>query len=308
MSDIIFHHYPPSPVSEKVRLVFGMKGLSWASVEENRLPDRPELFAMTGGYRRIPVMQIGADIYCDTQCIFRVLEERFPEPTIMPNGIDGMPYALSRFTDSELFGMAFRIAFAPVRDALPGALVSDRARLYLGPNGDLAKEAADLPHTLAQFRAMLGWVDDRIGNGLDFILGENPSLPDALIWSNYWLVRERYPEAAGFLGEFTNLAEWAKRIEAVGHGTQSDMTPAEALAIAKSSNPATPEQEDAYDPQGLKVGQAATVTPLTDSGESPVSGTIRAITRNQIALTLKNDDIGEVAVHFPRVGYRVDVT
>ena len=63
MSDIIFHHYPPSPVAEKVRKTFGIKGLSWASCEENRLPPRPELFAMTGGYRRIPVMQIGADIY-----------------------------------------------------------------------------------------------------------------------------------------------------------------------------------------------------------------------------------------------------
>ena len=53
MTDFILHHYPPSPVSEKVRAGFGLKGLAWRSVEQNRLPDRPELFAMTGGYRRI---------------------------------------------------------------------------------------------------------------------------------------------------------------------------------------------------------------------------------------------------------------
>ncbi|MBC8048876.1 MAG: glutathione S-transferase N-terminal domain-containing protein [Chitinophagales bacterium] len=85
MTDIIIHHYPQSPVAEKVRTGLGLKKLSWQSVEHNRLPDRPELFAMTGGYRRIPVMQIGADLYCDTQCILRELERRFPTPTFFPN-------------------------------------------------------------------------------------------------------------------------------------------------------------------------------------------------------------------------------
>ncbi|MDG2075546.1 MAG: glutathione S-transferase N-terminal domain-containing protein, partial [Arenicellales bacterium] len=85
MAQIILHHYPASPVSEKVRTGLGLKRLTWYSVEQNRLPDRPELFAMTGGYRRIPVMQIGSDMYCDTQCIFNELEKRFPEPTFFPN-------------------------------------------------------------------------------------------------------------------------------------------------------------------------------------------------------------------------------
>jgi len=85
MESIILHHYPPSPVAEKIRKAFGLKGLNWCSVEQNRLPDRPELFAMTGGYRRIPVMQIGADIYCDSQMILRELELRVPTPTLHPD-------------------------------------------------------------------------------------------------------------------------------------------------------------------------------------------------------------------------------
>ena len=89
MTEIIFHHYPVSPVAEKVRAGLGIKKLAWRSVEHNRLPDRPELFAMTAGYRRIPVMQIGADIYCDSQCILRELERRFPEPTFFPGPRQG---------------------------------------------------------------------------------------------------------------------------------------------------------------------------------------------------------------------------
>lgn len=85
MAEMIIHHYPQSPVSEKIRMAMGFKKLSWRSVEQNRFPDRPELFQMTGGYRRLPVLQIGADLYCDTQCIFRELERRAPEPTFFPN-------------------------------------------------------------------------------------------------------------------------------------------------------------------------------------------------------------------------------
>ena len=77
---IILHDYPQSPVSEKVRVVFGVKGLNWKSVEIPRLPPKPNLMPLTGGYRLTPVMQIGADIFCDTKCIIHELDRRFPDP------------------------------------------------------------------------------------------------------------------------------------------------------------------------------------------------------------------------------------
>src|ERR1700689_1920242 len=81
---IILHHFEESPFSEKVRLVFGLKNIAWTSVRISRIMPRPDLMPMTGGYRRTPVLQIGADIYCDTQVILRELERRFPEPTLFP--------------------------------------------------------------------------------------------------------------------------------------------------------------------------------------------------------------------------------
>ncbi len=307
MPEFILHHYPPSPVAEKIRAGFGLKSLEWRSVEQNRLPDRPELFAMTGGYRRIPVMQIGADIYCDTQCILRELEVRAPEPTFFPNQGTGLPFALSRWTDGELFNSAFRVAFAPVADGLPEELVSDRARLYLGPDGDLEKEVRDLPHTLAQFRAQLGWVEDRLGSGRLFILGDAAGMPDLLVWFIYWFVSQRYAGAEEFFSEFPLLNAWAGRMSEMGHGLSTPMTPAEALAVAKETGSTTPEHYDPRDPQGLKPGMTATVQPVTDSGEKAVKGVIRATNRDTIVLTLDNPLCGEVAVHFPRVGYRVSI-
>ena len=307
MSDFILHHYPPSPVAEKIRTGFGLKGLAWRSVEQNRLPDRPELFAMTGGYRRIPVMQIGADIYCDTQCILRELEARAPEPTFFPNGSDGLPFALSRWTDGELFDSAFRVALAPLAESLPAALVADRVRLYLGPDGDLDQEAGDLPHTFAQLRAQIGWLEARLDSGRPFILGDVPGMPDLLAWFIFWFVRERYAEAGAFFAEFPRLLAWAERMAAIGHGSPTAMSPAEALAVAKEATTTTAERADPRDPQGLAPGMAASVAPLTDSGEKAVEGRIRAVGRDSVALLIENELCGEVAVHFPRVGYRVTI-
>ncbi len=307
MPDFILHHYPPSPVSEKVRTGFGLKSLAWRSVEQNRLPDRPELFAMNGGYRRIPVLQVGADIYCDTQCILRELEERAPEPTFFPGQSFGLPFALSRWTDGELFDAAFRLALAPNAKSLPPEFVADRVRLYIGPDGDLEKEAADLPHTLAQLRAQLGWLEARLMGGRPFVLGDTPGMPDLLVWFIVWFLRGRYAEAEAFLSEFPSLLAWADRMAAIGHGTSTPMTPAEALAVARDATSTTAEQSDPRDPQGLKPGMTAAVTPLTDSGEKAVEGRIRATDRDRVTLLIENPLCGEVAVHFPRVGYRVTV-
>ena len=305
MSELILHHYPPSPVSEKIRTGFGLKSLAWRSVEQARLPDRPELFAMTGGYRRIPVMQIGADIYCDTQCMFQELEARFPEPTFFPNQGGGLPFALSRWTDGPLFDLAFRIALAPVADDLPPAFVADRARLYLGTDADMAKERADLPHTLAQFRAQLGWLETRLETGRPYILGEEPGMPDLLAWAIVWLVKERYGDADKIFMEFPKLEAWAERVAKIGHGQPTPMTPAEALEIAKNATSTTPEQADPHDPQGLEIGMTVAIKALVDSGEAPVQGRIRHVSRDRIAILVENELAGEVVVHFPRVGYRV---
>ena len=305
MAELILHHYPPSPVSEKIRAALGLKNATWRSVEQNRLPDRPELLAMTGGYRRIPVLQVGADIYCDTQIIFRAIETQIPSPSLFPGGASGLPFGLSRWTDVELFTSAMKVAFAPEAENLPQALVADRTRLYLGPEGDLAKERADLPHILAQMRAQVGWLDDALADGRLFLLGEEPGMADLLAWTIVWFIQGRYKDAGAFLEPFPHLLAWAERMRQIGHGTPSDMSTAAALEVAKAAQPMAPATSDPGDPQGLEPGMSASVSPLTNSGETAVFGVIRSVGRDMIVLTLESEVAGTLAVHFPRVGYRV---
>ncbi len=305
MADLILHHYPPSPVSEKIRKAMGVKGLSWRSCAQNRLPDRPELFAMTGGYRRIPVLQIGADLFCDTQAIFRALEQRAPTPSLFPGAAAGLSFGLSRWTDAEFFVSAMKTAFAPVCDQLPAELVADRQRLYLGPDGDLQREKADLPHTLSQLRAQFGWIEDRLAGGDPHLAGAAPSMADLLVWFLYWFVSERWSEQAGFFAEFPHLLAWAERMRALGHGSYDEITPADALAAAKAAEPAAVEAGDPRDPQGLEPGRRVSVGPLTDSAEQPVEGILRAVSRDGVTLLRHDPLCGDVSVRFPRVGYRI---
>jgi glutathione S-transferase len=87
--DLILHHFDASPFAEKIRLVFGFKGLAWRSVQIPMVMPKPDLTALTGGYRKTPVLQIGADIYCDTRRIALALARRFGQPPQFPGGNHG---------------------------------------------------------------------------------------------------------------------------------------------------------------------------------------------------------------------------
>lgn len=308
MTDYILHHYAVSPVSEKIRVVMGIKQLGWHSVEHNRLPDRPELLAMTGGYRRIPVLQIGADIYCDTQCILRELDRRVPQPTLFPNDGAGLPFALSRWTDGAVFNLAVRLAFALNAQAnnVSEELLADRGRLILGPGGDFRNEIKNIPHILAQLRAQLGWLETRLGTGRQFVLGDAPGMPDALAYYLVWFIRGRYHDAENFFSQFPLINAWAQRVEAIGHGTPTPMTPQQSLEIASAATTTTDPFDDPSDPQGLQPGMTVAVSALYDSGEIPIQGVIHAVDADTVVLTRNDPACGDVAVHFPRVGYQIN--
>ena len=124
MTEIILHNYPQSPVAEKVRVALGIKQASWRSVEIPRIPPKPNLVKLTGGYRRTPVMQIGADIYCDTQCILRELDRRFPEPGLQPASSAGLDWLLFAWADRPFYAVVNAVMFGVIQVALPGRTFS----------------------------------------------------------------------------------------------------------------------------------------------------------------------------------------
>ncbi|MEO0773248.1 MAG: glutathione S-transferase family protein [Pseudomonadota bacterium] len=307
MTQIILHNYPKSPVAEKARVALGMKGLAWHSVEIPRLAPKPNLTKLTGGYRRTPVMQIGADIYCDSAVVIDELERRFPHPTFYPTTDTGLARLLSRWTDGPMFDLAVKIVLGSAGDALPADFAKDRGRLYFGADWAAGLKAAGdaLPHLAAQIRGQLGWINDQLSYGRAFLLGDAPGAIDAQIYHIVWFLRGRWAQGPQFLSEFPALEAWEARVAQIGHGTVSNMTPEAAIEAARMDI-VTEETADHHDPQGLRPGMRVTVSPDLDGGEQPVEGRVHAVSATRMALLREDADLGQICVHFPRVGYRID--
>jgi len=301
-SEIILHHYPQSPVAEKVRVVLGMKNLDWRSVIIPRLPPKPNLMPLTGGYRQTPVMQIGADIYCDTQSIIRELERRHPEPTLFPGGAHGMAWGVGQWTDGPLFRDVTAVALVQMADKMPPEFMADRGSLYFGPDFDLDTLKSRAAENLAAVRTQFGWMDDRLATR-DFMLGPAPGLPDALAYYLVWFLKDRLPDDDNFLDQFKNLSAWAERITSIGHGDPTDLGDIDALAIAKDAEPATEVKADPDDPTGLAPGDNVKISP--QNGSAAITGKIVALSADEIALHRVDPDVGNICVHFPRMGYRL---
>jgi glutathione S-transferase len=300
---IILHHFAESPFSEKIRVIFGLKNIEWTSVLISRIMPRPDLMPMTGGYRRTPVMQIGADIYCDTQCIIRELERRFPEPTLFPQGYQGIASGMAMWTDRSFFQNTVNLVFGSLADKVPQEFIADREKLR-GAKFDVAAMTAAIPQMRDQFRAHLQWIDDQLTDGRSWISGDKSGVCDVHAYMNIWYARASLPNFDAVLAEFGNTRSWETRLRNVGHGRSSEMSTAAALDIAARATPQTVEQSDPHDPNGRKPGDKVEVMP-DDYGKIKVSGEIVALSSQHIAIRRLDPRAGEVVVHFPRAGFLV---
>jgi glutathione S-transferase len=307
MPKIILHNYSQSPVAEKTRIALGIKGLSWSSVEIPRLPPKPMLTKLTGGYRRTPVMQIGADIYCDTQCIIQELEQRFPSPTFFPTQDVGLIWGLSRWTDGPLFDLAVKIILGSAGDNLPEDFAEDRGRLYFGSDWAESLKTANktLPHLASQMRGPMQWLNNQLLDGRVFLLGSDPGAIDAQFYHLVWFLRGRWQQGPAFLSEFSYLEKWEANVAKIGHGSMSDLPSEDAIKIASEFEPIDHPHSDQFDPQGLKVGMRISVSPDLDGGEQPVEGKLVAATSERVVVSRIEPNVGNLNVHFPRIGYRV---
>jgi glutathione S-transferase len=302
-SPIILHHFQQSPFSEKVRLVFGLKNIEWTSVLISRIMPRPDLMPMTGGYRRTPVMQIGADIYCDTQCIIRELERRFPAPTLFPEACRGLASATAMWTDKAFFQSSVNLIFGSLADKVPQEFIADREKLR-GAKFDIAAMTAAIPQMRDQFRAHLQWIDAQLAYGRSWMCGDQVSLCDINAYMNVWYLRTNLPVLDQMLAEFPATRDWEARMRAIGHATSTEISTAAALEIATRASPATTELADPHDPNGRKPGDTVTVMP-DDYGKIGVRGKIVALSSQHIAIRRNDPITGEVVVHFPRAGFLV---
>lgn len=302
MPALILHHFDISPFAEKARLMLGLKGLTWHSVQIPLVMPKPDLVALTGGYRRTPVLQIGADVYCDTRLIAAELERRHPQPSLFPAGNAGLARALAAWSDTQFFEPGAGLSMG-VNEGLPEDLLADRQAFFNFMDFSCLRD--DVPHLYAQLRANADLVEQQLSDGRAFLLGEQPGLADIHAYFVVWMARANVAPVTELFAPFARMHEWEARVRALGHGERTEMTAEEALDIARGAAPAPGAGVDPADPLALTEGQAVHVTP-DDYGKVPVAGTLVSLQVHEVAVRREDPRAGQVVVHFPRIGFRVE--
>jgi glutathione S-transferase len=300
MRQIIFHQYAMSPFSEKIRKIFALKNLEYREVDQPAWMPKPHLTPLTGGYRRIPVLQVGADIYCDTALMARTIETLAPEPSIHPDGQIAAAEAMAMWADKTLFFATVPLVFTAMADIIPPALFDDRRKMFPQMNLDVLRGA--VPGARGALASACTMLDQSLSRHRH-VLGEDFSVADAAVYHTLWFVRSD-PTAAETIHASPHLADWFRRVEAMGSGRPTSMSGEDAMAVARDAEPVDVGDRLAGDSSGLELGTRVGI--CSDDLPSDVFvGKLAALRAHEMVLEREDPAVGRVAVHFPRAGYQV---
>jgi glutathione S-transferase len=309
MPELILHHYATSPFSEKIRLALGYKRLAWKSVTIPRILPKPDVVALTGGYRRTPILQVGADIYCDTALICDVLEHVQPEPMLYPPALRGVARVFAQWADSTLFWAAMAYNFQPRGAAHMFAKAPPEAAKAFGEDrkamsGNMVRlRPADATSAYRSYlRRIAHMVEEH-----EFLFGADPCVADFATYHSLWFTREQVPPLADILNATPAVSEWMDRMAEIGHGVVDRLDSADAVTVAKNAEPMPAGGnlliDSAFqDDHGIALGTAVTIT-AESFGMEATGGVLMAATRTHYTLQREDPRTGLVHVHFPRIGY-----
>ena len=305
MTDLILHHYPNSPFSEKIRLIFGAKKLAWQSVIIPAIMPKPDVVALTGGYRKTPILQIGADIYCDSALIAKKVDEFSPSPTLYPAKQAASTLSLAQWADTAFFQVAVSHVFKPAnlmhmfgnsQETLE-AFTKDRAAMRANAT---TRRMSSL-ETMATAQSFLGTLDRQFATGVPYVTGDELSVADFSVYHCLWFMR-RAPTAAKLIEPYAHVGAWMQRIANFGHGQQAELKSTDAVNIAQHAKPQSVAQpQDAGD---IRVGDAVEILP-TDYGIDPTPGNLVTCTDDEIVIRRIDARATDVFVHFPRWHYEL---
>ncbi|MGA8007282.1 MAG: glutathione S-transferase family protein [Burkholderiales bacterium] len=303
MADIILHQYPLSPYSEKVRLAMGLKGLSWRSVEIPVWTPRPLLTPMTGGYRRTPILQIGADFYCDTLLILHVLDGLGTANSLYPVESKAMVKACCWWIEKSSFWNSVCLTIGNLAGKLPQELIDER-KPFFGASIDPAELQPKRGVYSQRLNAHLHWLGQLLADGRPYVFGSQATAADLAAYHVLWFARQNGGPEIEALLPISTVGAWYDRVGAIGHGRPTSMTPEEAIQVAKVTEPDSPKASSREaESVGVRPGDWVSVTP--DDYGNPVHGRLLAWMDEEIVIRHEDRSVGRVNLHFPRAGFDI---
>jgi glutathione S-transferase len=299
MTTLILHHYPMSPFSEKIRAMLGYADLSWQSCMTREMPPRPLLARLAGGYRKIPVAQIGADIFCDSHIIAAEIAQLSNKPALDLDNLDAAQQAFITKVDLDLFfaclfaagTMKLNIKVLKAMSLLDvGRFLLDRINM-----GRKAKVRAVSPLKAKELViAHLADLEQRLSQ--DFLFGQTPTHTDFSTYHTLWFIHDL--AESPLLQGHPRLLNWMARMKAFGHGRLQQINEAQALQAAQAQPRAIAQE---YRQDSL-IGKTVSIAPA-DYGCEPTSGVLVGVMPNRWIIARQDAELGTLHIHFPRQGY-----
>lgn len=283
-NDVILHQYEISPYSQKVRLLLGVKGLEWFACNQPVTLPKPELLHLTGGYRRIPVMQIGAEIWCGSDLIVEEIARRFPELALAGGFGTLESDAVKIWSDGEVFPVVVRLLFSgdwPVDDIFMADRSAMRGQPFSVTDDESWKPLA------ARFRAMLGLIEGRLADGRAFLSGDRPGALDVELFHHVAFVKWGRGRTAALLGAFPAILEWENRIRAIGTGSVHPIERAVAIKVAR-------DDILTLEPSGRFVRYLG-----PEKNAVPIEGALIDIDDKSVTMLRYAKELGSILVHLP---------
>ena len=301
----IFHHYPQSPIAEKIRITFGIMGMEWQSVQIPRIPPKPLLMPLTGGYRRTPVLQLGADIFCDSQTIAWQLGLQNSNAPAYQLSNKSLELILGSFGEAILFSLSVRVVLTTSMGKAPEEFIKDRGSLYFEPGWTVEEMKDSLPSILLQLQAAFDLINHHLLENGPFINGDIPSYSDAVVQHCVWFLCGRWEGGIDFIKPFDAVCKQREAIASLGHGISHDISAEQALETATKNIPNAPMGINCKFTGGLRRGQRVKIRPNGRTSDPDVIGALRYLDETVIIIDYEHEETGQVAIHFPVLGYQI---
>ena len=298
---LILHQYDISPFSQKAQKMMGLKELSWQSVEMPMIAPKPDVEALTGGYRGTPVLQIGRDVFIDNWMIARALDE-FDASGPAINAQGGLREAALYAWGERLFTPLLHAALAAYQSEWDADFLADRKRVF--PDVDFDTLDVSDPDRRSQVRAYLGTVEAQLGLDQDFLGGAQADSCDIHVWGMVWMIHSALPALMPIVETFPRLTDWYERVSAMGTGDREDVKIDVAWQSLKDGParplPDTPDQE----PLAPWVGEVVDIA-AGSADRGSASGRLLAVDHEQVVLGVEPISGEAAQVWFPRFGYHL---
>ena len=301
MSPWLLNTNSESQLTEITQLFSGqtLKGLDWVSVIQPMTAPKPFVEPLTSGFRRTPVLQIGADVFCDTLAIAMELDRRAGEPAALPEASAAEIHIHATWAERVLMWPTARYVTALNAERLGADFFADRDAM----RGHAPPGAEELchgpPHDRAQLQLMLGWLEGLLADGRDWLLGGAPNLGDFSVYQRLWWLQA----FDGRAGDVCWRDGW--RRPPGWRGSPPTVMGAAARPRPRPRSPPPAREPRPLAPAGDGLEGRRVEIGTEDFAPDPVQGRVVRATAETITLARADDRVGRVQVHFPRLGYRV---